>query len=240
MSFYNKDSNLRLSDAMLLRGSIISLKDPIMTTMESKESNSGLGDEMLIQLNQSNYLSGNGDSQLDISGTSGGKISKMQMRKQMKKSQDGKLSQSHQSKESRKINESIFKTPLITDHTDEQTNKEGLINIINEQDYFSPNFANLAEQRQKSQMYRRQSEKERTTYVHILNSSSNEKFTTNRGRQLTKLPGVFYRLIGEFLGEKLPTILFTCRICFKMSISFQIEFYEKQRINIQYQVNQIN
>jgi hypothetical protein len=62
MSFYNKDSNLRLSDAMLLRGSIISLKDPIMTTMESKESKSGLGDEMLIQLNQSNYLSGNGDS----------------------------------------------------------------------------------------------------------------------------------------------------------------------------------
>ena len=71
-------------------------------------------------------------------------MSKMQMRKQMRKSQDGKLSISHNSKESR-INESIFKSPLNTDQTDEQTNKEGLINIINEQDYFSPNFANLAE-----------------------------------------------------------------------------------------------
>jgi hypothetical protein len=37
---------------MLNRDSVISLKDPIMTTMESKEeSSSGLGDEMLIQLN---------------------------------------------------------------------------------------------------------------------------------------------------------------------------------------------
>lgn len=72
-------------------------------------------------------------------------MSKMQMRKQMRKSQDGKLSISQNSKES-KINESIFKSPLNTDQTDEQTNKEGLINIINEQDYFSPNFANLAEQ----------------------------------------------------------------------------------------------
>lgn len=77
MSFYNKDSKLRLSDALLNRGSILSLKDPIMITMESKESSSGLGDEMLIQINQSNYQSGNGDSLLDVSGTSGGKVPKM-------------------------------------------------------------------------------------------------------------------------------------------------------------------
>jgi hypothetical protein len=62
----------------------------------------------------------------------------------MRKSQDGKLSQSHQSKLS-KMNDSIFKAPLSIEQTDEQSNKEGLINNINDQDYFSPNFANLAE-----------------------------------------------------------------------------------------------
>ena len=61
----------------------------------------------------------------------------------------------------------------------------------------------------------------------------------NKHNMLTKLPGIFYRFVGDFVGEKLPIVIFTNRISFKMALSHQIEFYEGQRRTIQYQVNQV-
>lgn len=87
--------------------------------------------------------------------------------------------------------------------------------LVNEQDYQSPNFANLQNEEHMQQ---------KQFYVHKLNSSA--KYNINKGKVLTKLPGVFYRMVGEFLGEKLPLIIFTNRISFKVSLSHQIEFYE--------------
>ena len=46
---------------------------------------------------------------------------------------------------------------------------------------------------------------------------------------MIKMPGIFYRLIGEFIGEKLPVIIFTSRVSFKVSLAHQIEYYENQR-----------
>ena len=39
------------------------------------------------------------------------------------------------------------------------------------------------------------------------------------------MPGVFYSLLGEFLGEKLPLIIFTNRDSFKVSLDYQLEMY---------------
>jgi len=61
-------------------------------------------------------------------------------------------------------------------------------------------------------------------FVHQVGQSA--KTTSNKGKILTKLSGIFYSLVGEFLGEKLPMILFTNRISFKVSLIHQIEFYE--------------
>ena len=65
------------------------------------------------------------------------------------------------------------------------------------------------------------------------------KYNSNRGKVLTKVSGIFYSLVGEFLGEKLPMIIFTNRISFKISLIHQIEFYENQRQAILYQQNQV-
>jgi hypothetical protein len=43
---------------------------------------------------------------------------------------------------------------------------------------------------------------------------------------MERMPGLFYRYIGEFLGEKLPLIIFSCRISFKIALCHQIEFYD--------------
>ena len=57
----------------------------------------------------------------------------MAMRKHLRKSQDGKLNSQNRDSIITK-SESIFgnNKVLHTDQTDEQTNKEGLINMINE------------------------------------------------------------------------------------------------------------
>ena len=53
------------------------------------------------------------------------------------------------------------------------------------------------------------------------------------------MPGNFYNLIGEFLGEKLPMIIFTNKVSFKVSLSYQIEYYELQRQSMVYQGKQV-
>ena len=47
MSFYDKNSKIKLSDALLNEGSLVSLKDPIMASLESRQSTVS-GEEMLI------------------------------------------------------------------------------------------------------------------------------------------------------------------------------------------------
>lgn len=71
-------------------------------------------------------------------------------------------------------------------------------------------------------------------YIHKLNSNS--KYNQNKGKTLVKMPGVFYRLVGEFLSEKLPMIIFTSRVSFKIALVHQIEYYEQQRQVINFQV----
>jgi hypothetical protein len=44
-----------------------------------------------------------------------------------------------------------------------------------------------------------------------------------------KLPGDILSLLGDFLNEKLPLFIFTNRISFKMSLHYQIGYYEHQR-----------
>lgn len=44
-----------------------------------------------------------------------------------------------------------------------------------------------------------------------------------------KLPGEALAIIGEFLNEKLPLFIFTNRITFKVSLQYQIGYYEHQR-----------
>jgi len=61
----------------------------------------------------------------------------------------------------------------------------------------------------------------------------------NQGKLFTKLPGIFYRLVGEFLGEKLPMVIYTNRISFKISMAHQIEYYENQRKGMLYQVSSV-
>jgi UDP-N-acetylmuramate-alanine ligase len=78
---------------------------------------------------------------------------------------------------------------------------------INEADYYSPNFANLNNE---------QAIVTKIEYIHHLNTGS--KYKANRGKLLTKLPGIAYRLVGEFLGEKLCMLLFTNRVSFKIAV----------------------
>ena len=68
------------------------------------------------------------------------------------------------------------------------------------------------------------SDKEKIMFIHKLNESS--KYNTNKGKLLTKLPGIFYRIVGEFINEKLPLVIFTNRVSFKIALAHQIEFYE--------------
>ena len=44
-----------------------------------------------------------------------------------------------------------------------------------------------------------------------------------------KFPGEVLALIGDYLNEKLPVFIFTNRITFKVSLHYQIEYYEQQR-----------
>ena len=39
------------------------------------------------------------------------------------------------------------------------------------------------------------------------------------------MPGIVFSLLGEFLGEKLPLVIFTNRQSFKNSLDYQIELY---------------
>ena len=99
---------------------------------------------------------------------------------------------------------------------------------INEADYYSPNFANLNNEK---------AIQSKLEYIHHLNTGS--KYKANRGKLLTKLPGIAYRLVGEFLGEKLCQLLFTNRVSFKIALVHQIEYYEQQRKLMMFQVNAV-
>jgi hypothetical protein len=46
---------------------------------------------------------------------------------------------------------------------------------------------------------------------------------------LLKLPGEVLALIGDYLNEKLPLLIFTNRLTFKVSMHYQIGYYEYQR-----------
>lgn len=81
--------------------------------------------------------------------------------------------------------------------------------------YYSPNFANLQNEKHMQQ---------KQEYIHRLNQDV--KHRANKGKLFIQLPGIFYSLIGEFLGEKLPAVIFTNRISFKVAVAHQIEFYE--------------
>lgn len=48
-------------------------------------------------------------------------------------------------------------------------------------------------------------------------------FATNKW---SNLPGICFKIMGEFLQEKLPLIIFTNRVSFRTSLSFQIEEYD--------------
>lgn len=48
---------------------------------------------------------------------------------------------------------------------------------------------------------------------------------TDPKKTIRDMPGVFYSLLGEFLGEKLPLIIFTNRDSFKVSLDYQLEMY---------------
>ena len=51
--------------------------------------------------------------------------------------------------------------------------------------------------------------------------------SANKRNLMIRLPGSIYRLLGDFLGERLPLILFTNRISFKISLAYQIQEYEQ-------------
>jgi hypothetical protein len=114
---------------------------------------------------------------------------------------------------------------LSTPSPDHQAGKPPVIQI-NEQDYYSPNFANLQNEKSMQQ---------KIEYIHKLNEAV--KFKANKHKSLIRMPGVFYRLVGEYVGEKLPAIIFTNRISFKIALSHQIEFYENQRQTMVMQSN---
>lgn len=106
---------------------------------------------------------------------------------------------------------------------------------INEADYYSPNFAinpvpkstpPIGQEKvdKNYRLSRASEDSQRIVFVHQVGPSA--KYSSNKGKILTKLSGIFYSLVGEFLGEKLPMILFTNRISFKISLIHQIEFYE--------------
>ena len=61
----------------------------------------------------------------------------------------------------------------------------------------------------------------------------------NKQKLLVRLPGYIYKLLGDFLGEKLPLILFTNRVSFKISLSYQIQEYEQYGKQAQYQLLQL-
>jgi len=41
-----------------------------------------------------------------------------------------------------------------------------------------------------------------------------------------KLPGNVFELIGDYLEEKLPLIIFTNRVTFKVSLEYQVSTYD--------------
>jgi hypothetical protein len=49
------------------------------------------------------------------------------------------------------------------------------------------------------------------------------------GPRWGELPGICYKLIGAFLNERLPLIIFTSRSAFKLSLQYQISEYEDCR-----------
>lgn len=54
-----------------------------------------------------------------------------------------------------------------------------------------------------------------------------------------RFPGEVLALIGDLLNEKLPLFIFTNRVTFKVSLHFQIGYYEHQRQLMQAQVQHI-
>jgi hypothetical protein len=109
------------------------------------------------------------------------------------------------------------------------------LQTINEADYYSPNFAinpvakttpSIGHEKidKGPRLSRASEDSQRIVFVHQVGSSA--KYSSNKGKLLTKLSGIFYSLVGEYLGEKLPMIIFTNRISFKVSLIHQIEFYE--------------
>jgi hypothetical protein len=109
------------------------------------------------------------------------------------------------------------------------------LQTINEADYYSPNFAITPVAKSTpaighekidnvARLSKASEDSQRIVFVHQVGYSA--KYNSNRGKVLTKVSGIFYSLVGEFLGEKLPMIIFTNRISFKISLIHQIEFYE--------------
>mgnify|MGYP006125739941 FL=1 len=61
----------------------------------------------------------------------------------------------------------------------------------------------------------------------------------NKQNIVIKMPGIFYKLVGDFMSEKLPLMIFTNRTSFKMSLAYQIEEYECFRQHALHQLGQV-
>jgi len=60
-----------------------------------------------------------------------------------------------------------------------------------------------------------------STYRSMHSSSSPALASlANKRNLMIRLPGSIYRILGDFLGERLPLILFTNRISFKISLAY--------------------
>ena len=58
--------------------------------------------------------------------------------------------------------------------------------------------------------------------------------------KIYNLPGEVYQLIGDYLGEKLPLIIFTNRLSFKTSLDFQSSLYDTYISQANIQLSQFN
>ena len=61
----------------------------------------------------------------------------------------------------------------------------------------------------------------------------------NQSNPLTRIPGAAYQLVGEYLDERLPLIIFTNRLSYKICLAYQIAEYEQLRLQAHKQMTYI-
>ena len=75
--------------------------------------------------------------------------------------------------------------------------------------------------------------------MQISTKHSRQASQANQSNPLTRIPGEAYQLIGEFLDERLPLIIFTNRLSYKICLAYQIAEYEQLRLQAHKQMTYI-